>query len=120
MRTARRHDEKHLTFIRGLPCVRCGNNIEKKAAHLRRADARIAKPIPGIGVTPDDRFVLPLCGKHHDQQHRIGETAFWDACDPELWALALYSISGDQEAGERIVQAAFRCQDEPMNILSAG
>lgn len=108
MRTARRHDEKHLQFIRGLPCIRCLNNIETEAAHLRRADARIAKPITGVGIKPDDRFTLPLCGREHKLQHEIGETAFWDGCDPELWALALYSVSGDHEAGEQIVQAAFR------------
>ena len=120
MRTARRHDEKHLEFIRGLPCIRCLDNTGTEAAHLRRADARIAKPITGLGIKPDDRFVLPWCGKDHRRQQAIGEKTFWDGCDPELWALALYSVSGDQEAGERIVQAAFRDQDEPVNILSAG
>jgi hypothetical protein len=106
MRTARRHDENHLQFIRGLPCIRCLNDTATEAAHLRRADARIAKPITGIGIKPDDRFVLPLCGKDHRRQHAIGEKNFWVNCDPELWALALYSISGDQETGEKIVHAA--------------
>lgn len=104
----RRRNEKHLKFIRGLPCIVCGNNIETEAAHIRRADARIAKPITGIAIKPDDRFVLPLCGYCHRLQHHIGEDGFWNGCDPELWALALYSISGEHEAGEQIVQAALR------------
>lgn len=104
----RRRDDKHLQFIRTLPCIRCGNNIATEAAHLRRADARIAKPITGMGIKPDDRFVLPLCGAHHRQQHQIGENAFWDGCDPELWALALYSVSDDPAAAEEIIRAALR------------
>ncbi len=119
MRTARRHDNNHLDFIRSMPCIRCLDNTTTEAAHIRRADARIAKPITGIGIKPDDRFVLPLCGKDHRRQHAIGEKAFWVGCDPELWALALYSISGDNEAGEKIVQAAFR-SGEQVNILTAG
>jgi hypothetical protein len=111
MRNPRRHDEKHLQFIRGLPCIRCLDNTATEAAHLRRADARIAKPITGISIKPDDRFVLPLCGKDHRRQHAIGEKNFWVDCEPELWALALYSISGDHAEGEKIVQAAFRAAD---------
>ena len=108
MRTARRHNAAHLQFIRNLPCIKCLDCTSVEAAHIRRADARIAKPITGIGIKPDDRFVLPLCGRHHRIQHEIGENAFWENCDPELWALALYSITGDQEAGEKIIQAVFR------------
>ena len=115
----RRRNEKHLQFIRGLPCIRCLNDTATEAAHLRRADARIAKPITGIGIKPDDRFVLPLCGKDHRRQHAIGEKNFWVDCEPELWALALYSISGDHAEGEKIIQAAFRAS-EPVNIWAAG
>jgi hypothetical protein len=110
----RRKDDNHLKFIRSLPCIKCGNDIETEAAHLRRADARVAKPITGVGIKPDDRFVLPLCGKCHrngpKSQHEIGEDRFWDTCDPELWSLALYSVSGEYEAGLQIVQAALRFQ----------
>lgn len=116
MRTARRHDEKHLAFIRRLPCCRCGNNIETEAAHLRRSDARIGFKNPGVGRKPDDFLVTPLCSRCHRVQHETGEDNFWKGYDPLLVALALYAVSGDQEAGERIVQAAFR----PVNILSAG
>lgn len=110
----RRKNDQHLKFIRELSCLRCGDNTSTEAAHLRRADARIAKPITGIAIKPDDRFVLPLCGHCHrlgpDSQHEIGETDFWKDCEPELWALALYSISGDYMEGEKIVQAALRFQ----------
>ena len=105
---ARQHNEAHLKFIRSLPCLNCLDNTSTEAAHLRRSDARIGFKNPGVGAKPDDRFVLPLCGKCHRLQHQIGENSFWKDRDPLLVALALYSVSGDNEAGEKIVQAAFR------------
>lgn len=110
MRTARRHDSTHLDFIRGLHCLRCGDNTSVEAAHIRMADSRIAKPITGIGIKPDDRFVVPLCGRCHRGQHSRGERAWWQArqVDPVLVALALFSVSGDHDEGSKIVAAALR------------
>ncbi len=102
----RRRNEKHLVFIRTLPCVLCGDNTSVEAAHIRRADARIAKPITGNSIKPDDRFTLPLCGRHHRDEQQLGEGGFWqDDQDPVLWALAIYSVSGDAEAAEEIIRA---------------
>ena len=47
-RQPRQHDEKHLAFIRTLPCVVCGNDIETEAAHIRMMDPTVAKPMTGI------------------------------------------------------------------------
>ena len=78
------------------------------------ADARIGKPITGIGIRPDDRFVLPMCGKHHRAQHDAGnERQFWQVecgIDPVIYALALHSVTGDWDAGTRIIQAALQFQ----------
>jgi hypothetical protein len=70
------------------------------------SDARIAKPETGIGRKPPDYFVVPLCGRHHRQQHEGSEREFW-WCEQEpiLKALALYAVSGDYEAGLQIVKA---------------
>ena len=106
----RRHDKAHLAYIRHLPCIRCADNTSTEAAHIRFSDARIGKVNAGVGAKPDDRFVLPLCGRCHRTQHAGSETAFWKDCDPILWALALYSVSGDYDAGTQIVQAALRFQ----------
>src|SRR5512139_1657593 len=110
MRTARRHDKAHLDFIRQLPCLACGDNTTVEAAHVRYADARIAKPITGVGIKPDDRFVIPLCGAHHRGQHSRGERQWWEArqIDPVLISLALFSVSGDYDAGTQIIQATLR------------
>lgn len=105
-RSPRQHNEKHLAFIRTLPCLLCNNNIETEACHVRMADRSIAKP-NGFGAKPDDRFTVPLCGTHHREQHQHGENAWWTGkgTDPIKAALALYSVSGDFEAGCRIVAA---------------
>lgn len=112
MRTARRHDPSHLDFIRQLPCLVTGDNTSVEAAHIRMADPRIAKPITGIGVKPDDRFVVPLSGRMHREQHEIGERKFWEArgIDPVLIALALFSVSGDHAEGTKIIEKALRFQ----------
>ena len=105
----RKRNEKHLRFIRTLPCIRCLENTTVEAAHIRKADARIAKPITGVAIKPDDRFVLPLCGRHHREEQRLGEGGFWtEKDDPILWALAIYSVSEDAEEAERIIHAAIQ------------
>ena len=103
----RRRNEKHLAFIRTLPCISCLDNTGTQAAHIRFADARIAKPITGIAIKPDDRFVLPLCQTCHQGQHNMNERKFWEwkGIDPVLTSLAIYSVSGDAEAAEEIISA---------------
>lgn len=104
-RRPREHDDKHLDYIRGLPCVICGDNTSVEAAHIRMMDPSIGKPMTGIATKPDDKFVVPLCGKHHREQHSGSENKFWKerGIDPVKKALALYSVSGDHEAGETII-----------------
>jgi Protein of unknown function (DUF968). len=107
MKHPRVHNEKHLQFIRQLPCVVCEDNTSTEAAHIRFSDARAAKINPGVGAKPHDRWTVPLCGKHHRKQHEMNEQGFWDAAmiDPIFVALALWSVSGDHEAGEEIIRA---------------
>lgn len=106
----RRYNAKHLHFIRQLPCLVCLDNTTTEAAHVRMADARIAKPITGLGIKPDDWFTLPLCSKHHREQHAGNECKFWQTLDmdPVLLALRFYSISGDVEKAERMIREIAR------------
>lgn len=106
-RNPRQKDNAHLAFIRQLPCCICLNNIETEAAHVRMPDARAAKDEAGIGQKPHDRWTVPLCGAHHRMQHAKGESKFWDLAmiDPIFLALALWSVTGNVEAGEKIVEA---------------
>lgn len=96
----------HLAFIRTLPCVICGDDTTTEAAHVRMMDIRIAKPITGMQIKPDDKFTLPLCGAHHREQHTMKEGNFWlgyDA-DPVLLSLALFSVTGDAQEACRIIR----------------
>lgn len=107
-RRPRDRNETHLAFIRTLPCLLCGNNIETEAAHVRMMDRSIAKPMTGIATKCDDRFAVPLCGREHREQHGAGNEHKWwlsKGIDPIKAALALFSVSGDYEQGVRIVAA---------------
>lgn len=108
IRSPRKHNNSHLDFIRGLPCVVCMDNTSTEAAHVRMADPRAAKRYIGMAEKPDDRWSVPLCGKCHREQHRIRESLFWDnaVIDPIFVCLALHSVSGDHDAGETIIRAA--------------
>jgi len=104
----RRHDDRHLDFVRALPCVVCGNDIETEAAHIRYGDRRAAKGNPGMGAKPDDSWTVPLCGRHHREQHAMNEKLFWEEheIDPLFVALALSNVTGDTESGLMIVSNA--------------
>lgn len=101
----------HLAFVRTLPCVCCGDDTSTEAAHVRMKDPRIAKPITGMQIKPDDKFTLPLCGKHHREQHEGSEAEFWKSkqTDPVLLSLAIFAASVDQDAqeAERIIRERF-------------
>jgi len=106
-RQPRVHNDKHLDFIRGLPCVICKDNTSTEAAHVRMSDLRAGKESNGLGQKPHDMWCVPLCGLHHRDQHLNNEREWWNThgIDATKLAMALYLNSGDQEAGERIIEA---------------
>ncbi|MGE0278429.1 MAG: hypothetical protein AB7R40_23785 [Nitrospiraceae bacterium] len=107
-RSPRKHDGDHLDFIRQLPCLCCGNNIETEAAHVRYSERMVCKRPTGMGEKPDDAFAVPLCGRCHRDQHGMNEREFWrmQGIDPIKVALALYYWSGDADACAVILTAA--------------
>ena len=102
--------KKHLNFIRQLPCCICQDNTSTEAAHVRMSDGRINKPITGNSIKPDDKYTVPLCSKHHREQHDMNEREFWDLHqkDPILIALYLYSCEDNEEAEEIISWTSLR------------
>ena len=103
----RQKDNGHLDFVRSMPCIICLDDTTTEAAHVRYAEPKLGKRHTGMGEKSDDAFALPLCGRHHREQHAQNERAWWQGheIDPVALALALYRVSGDHEAGERIVRA---------------
>jgi hypothetical protein len=108
-------NEKHLAFIRQLPCfatmIRCGfETIDRsEAAHVRFSKGDVKNP--GLSVKPSDWRTLPASSHEHRAQHARGdEEAYWQelgVTDPYSVCRALYAISGDLEAAlEALRQAA--------------
>ena len=94
-----RRRAQHLAFVRQLPCVACGKAAPSEAAHLRSGSDG------GAGMKPSDRYSVSLCASCHALQHEFGELTFWSTLriDPLNAALRLWAISGDIQAGERVV-----------------
>jgi hypothetical protein len=107
IRQPRQHSERHLDFIRGLPCVACQDDTSTEAAHVRFSSLAAGKRQVGKGERPDDKWTVPLCGRHHRIQHQDNERAFWanHQIDPVFLALALWAATGNHELGEMIVRA---------------
>jgi len=106
----RKKSPAYLDYIRSLPCVICGDSTTVEAAHIRMGARRAGKRPTGMGEKSDDRWALPLCGKHHRLQHMHYERYFWSEIagrnhNPFYLSLALQSVAGDAEAGEGIIRA---------------
>lgn len=107
-RRPRRKADDHLRWIRTLPCCVCKWRVQVEAAHLRMSNYRLGKRESGKGEKPSDQWTVPLCKIHHEKQHAMGEVPFWDwaGLNPFVVALALFAMSGDDEAGLMIIHGA--------------
>lgn len=105
-RQPRERDNRHLAFIRRLPCAACGIAGPCDAAHLRAGDITIGKRHTGKAEKPSDKWTLPMCRPCHARQHSGAELAFWHALGIEPFDLcqALYAVSGDTTAAEAILR----------------
>lgn len=59
-------DPKLLKKIRLMPCLACGQQAPSEAAHI--TTKRLVGDVP--------KYVMPLCIKHHREQHIIGIRTF--------------------------------------------
>lgn len=92
-RQPREEDPAYLAYVRTLPCLIC-RRVPSDPAHLRTGARQYGKPHTGMGEKPSDRWVLPLCRTHHDDQHRHNELEWWarqGIPDPFAVAIALYA-----------------------------
>jgi len=91
-RQPRIKDALYLHVIRLLPCVICMDDTTVEAAHVRAASPKHGKRACGGGERPDDAFALPLCGKHHREQHGTNEMIWWSqqGIDPHQLCLDLW------------------------------
>jgi hypothetical protein len=110
-RTPRVKVDRHRQFIKSLPCICCmverGAEIQADdPMHIRSASQLHGKDETGGGRTADDRWTLPGCRPHHDEQHRGDELAFWRAIgiDPFLLALVLWGVTGNYYAAVLVMR----------------
>jgi hypothetical protein len=93
-REPRQRDERHLNYIRSLPCCICGEDTTVEAAHIRTASLAHGKRWTGKQEKSSDKWALPLCNRHHREQHDFGnELAWWvsKGIDPFMLAISLRS-----------------------------
>ena len=104
----RENDRTHLDWIKTLPCVISGER-PVDPAHIRYADRVYGKREVGKAEKPDDRWVVPLCRRLHDEQHSMSERIFWarHGLDPLRIALALHANTGDDDQALVILQEAW-------------
>jgi len=73
----------HLKWVRGFKCCVPGCDYRPiEAAHVR------AGTNGGVGLKPDDTWVISLCQLHHQEQHHAGEPAFERVYKIDMKALA--------------------------------
>ena len=97
-REPRKKDNKHLDYIRSLPCAVCRDNTSTEAAHIRVGSIAHGKANTGMQEKSSDRWAVPLCGRCHREQHAFGSELKWWASkgiDPFMLALALKSGQGN-------------------------
>lgn len=104
----RENDDAHLKWIRTLPCVITGER-PVDPAHIRYADPVYGKREVGKAEKPDDRWVVPICRRKHDEQHGMNERIFWarHGLDPLRIALALHACSEDDDQASVIIREAW-------------
>lgn len=103
----RETNHAHLKWIRTLHCCLCGAP-GPDPAHIRSANPMYGKRETGAGEKSSDRWTVPLCRPHHDEQHAAGNELVWWASkniDPFGLALALHHASGDDEIAEGILHS---------------
>ncbi|MBR1122145.1 DUF968 domain-containing protein [Bradyrhizobium lablabi] len=117
----RERDNNHLAFIRSLRCCICGAP-GPDPAHIRSANPVYGKRETGGGEKASDKWTVPLCRAHHNEQHAYckaptthfdpitAELRWWASMgiDPFGLALSLYAATGDDEIADGILRANMR------------
>lgn len=111
MRDPRKDVERHLAFVRMLPCIITGIQPHIKViepAHVRYSSPFHGKRETGKAEKPHDWWVVPLCQEKHREQHSMDEREFWARyqIDPLIVCPLLWLHSGDLRNATAVVNAA--------------
>lgn len=108
-RRPRERNPGHLKWIGTLHCCICGKP-GPDAAHIRMNSDLHGKRDTGGQEKASDKWTVPLCRDHHDEQHKTNELKWWASkgIDPFGLALALHDASGDDEIADGIIRSHLR------------
>lgn len=87
-RKPREPDPAYLRWVRQQPCCVCGDDVSVEAHHPRVGS--INDPQPGMAQRANDRWALPLCGRHHRELHSVGDRQFWASLGIDPIALSMH------------------------------
>ncbi len=94
-KTPRERKPSHLAFVKRLLCVAClAAGLQCQAddpAHIQGGSSLHGKEPAGGAEKSSDRWALPLCRPHHDEQHDGDEEAFWSALGVDHFLLTARS-----------------------------
>lgn len=99
--------EKHLSFIRRLPCCASGAAAPSDPHHLKQ----YLSSERGVGRKSTDRWTVPLSRKMHEELERLGSRREWEWFkahgieDPLDLANALWHVSGNLEQMRKVLEA---------------
>jgi hypothetical protein len=88
-RDPRQHDDEYLAYIRQQRCCICGDDTSVEAAHLKVGSINHDKRDTGMAEKSSDKWALPLCGRHHREQHTKNEREFWASYGIDPFALSM-------------------------------
>lgn len=77
LRQPRIFDSAYLAFIRRQPCCICGDDTNVEAAHLRVGSIPHGKTYGALQMKSSDIWAVPLCRRHHCEQHAAGNELVW-------------------------------------------
>jgi hypothetical protein len=87
-REPRQENAQYLAHVRTLGCLICGAKAEP--AHIRMGCIEASKNPTGGGEKSSDKWALPVCREHHDEQHDAGsEILFWRKYKLDPFAIAM-------------------------------
>lgn len=87
-RLPRQENEQYLAHVRTLLCLICGRPAEP--AHIRMGCIEVGKDPTGGAEKSSDKWALPLCRLHHEEQHDAGsEILFWRKYKLDPFAIAM-------------------------------
>lgn len=97
-RQPREKNAKHLDKVRAMPCCICKDDTSTEAAHIRTSSLDHGKRETGKSEKSSDKWALPLCNRHHREQHSMNEMEFWGkyGVDPFLLAITLTATDSDK------------------------